>query len=189
MLIRLLTALTLMTGTAQAQAARTPSHCIALAGDIEGAAFVQAASYDVDVPSETVLIHYIDHASFLIRSHGGLNIVTDFTGYIGNVPMIPDVVTMNHAHDTHWTAFPDPAISHALNGWGHSGRESTITSIWARFWCAMSRQTSAANMVAARPRGTRSLSLKWQACASAILGICTTNRTPGNMRPSGGWTS
>ena len=123
MLIRLLTALTLMTGTAQAQAqaTRTPSHCIALADAIDGAAFVQMASYDADVPNETVLIHYIDHASFLIRSHGGLNMVTDFTGYIGNVPMIPDVVTMNHAHDTHWTAFPDPAIAHTLNGWGPFG--------------------------------------------------------------------
>ena len=105
MLIRLLTALTLMTGAAQAQATRTPSHCIAVAGDIDGAAFVHKASYDVDVPSETVLIHYIDHASFLIRSHGGLNIVTDFTGYIGNVPMIPDVVTDRLSRPGH---FPRP---------------------------------------------------------------------------------
>ena len=99
---------------------RTPSHCIALADAIPGAEFVHRASYDVDVPDETVRIHYVSHASFLIRTAGGLNMVTDFTGFIGNVPMIPDVVTMNHAHSTHWTANPDPAIGHVLRGWGEA---------------------------------------------------------------------
>jgi L-ascorbate metabolism protein UlaG (beta-lactamase superfamily) len=28
---------------------------------------------------------------------------------------------MNHAHDTHWTAHPDPAIPHVLAGWGRFG--------------------------------------------------------------------
>lgn len=105
-----------------AQQTRTPSHCIALAGDIDGGQFIQLASYDADVAPETVRIHYISHASFLIRTAGGLNIVTDFTGFTGSAPMIPDVVTMNHAHETHWTAFPDPAIPHALPGWGEFGR-------------------------------------------------------------------
>ena len=100
---------------------RTPSHCIALAEDIEGAQYLHRASYDVDVAPETVRIHYVAHASFLIRTAGGLNMVTDFTGFVGNVPMIPDVVTMNHAHETHWTAFPDPAIPHVLPGWGEFG--------------------------------------------------------------------
>jgi L-ascorbate metabolism protein UlaG (beta-lactamase superfamily) len=104
------------------QETRTPSHCIALANDIPGAAYVHRASYDVEVAPETVRIHYIAHASFLIRTAGGLNMVTDFTGFIGNVPMIPDVVTMNHAHDTHWTANPDPAIPHVLPGWGPFGQ-------------------------------------------------------------------
>ena len=35
--------------------------------------------------------------------------------------MILDVVTMSHAHETHWTAFPDPAIPHVLPGWGEFG--------------------------------------------------------------------
>ncbi|GAA6190254.1 hypothetical protein NBRC116597_01730 [Phaeobacter sp. NW0010-22] len=47
--------------------------------------------------------------------------VTDFTGFTGTAAMIPDVVTMNHAHETHWTAFPDPAIPHVLQGWGAFG--------------------------------------------------------------------
>ena len=105
-----------------AQETRTPSHCIALANDIDGARYVHKASYNVDVAIETVRIHYIAHASFLIRTAGGLNMVTDFTGFTGSAPMIPDVVTMNHAHETHWTAFPDPAIPHVLPGWGEFGQ-------------------------------------------------------------------
>jgi L-ascorbate metabolism protein UlaG (beta-lactamase superfamily) len=106
---------------AAAQQTRTPSHCIALADDIDGATYLHKASYDVDVAPETVRIHYIAHASFLIRTASGLNMVTDFTGFTGTAPMIPDVVTMNHAHETHWTAFPDPAIPYALPGWGDFG--------------------------------------------------------------------
>jgi len=98
-------------------ATRIPSHCHALADATDGMQFIHRASLR-DVPEETVDLHYVDHASFLIRSAGGLNMVTDFTGFIGSTTMIPDVVTMNHAHGTHWTPFPDPAIPHVLRGWG-----------------------------------------------------------------------
>ena len=120
--ILLCLALCLIQLTVSAQQTRTPSHCIALANDIDGGQYIQLASYDADVAPETVRIHYISHASFLIRTAGGLNMVTDFTGFIGSAPIIPDVVTMNHAHETHWTAFPDPAIPHVLPGWGEFGR-------------------------------------------------------------------
>jgi L-ascorbate metabolism protein UlaG (beta-lactamase superfamily) len=30
---------------------------------------------------------------------------------------LPDVITMNHAHSTHFTDRPDPAIPHVLRGW------------------------------------------------------------------------
>lgn len=99
---------------------RTPSHCVALADASPGVEYVHRASLP-EVPEENVHLHYIAHASFLIRSHGGLNIVTDFTGFTGTLPLIPDVVTMNHAHDTHWTPFPDPDIPHVLPGWGEFG--------------------------------------------------------------------
>ncbi|WP_298972617.1 MBL fold metallo-hydrolase [uncultured Roseobacter sp.] len=99
---------------------RTPSHCVALAENAPGLEYVVPASLG-PVADETVRIHYITHASFLIRSHGGLNMVTDYTGFTGSAPFIPDVVTMNHAHDTHWTANPDPAIPHVLPGWGPFG--------------------------------------------------------------------
>ena len=119
MLIRAFILLLLSAAGVSAQE-RTPSHCVALAQSAPGLEYVQPAALG-PVPSETVRLHYINHASFLIRSHGGLNMVTDYTGYTGTLPWIPDVVTMNHAHDTHWTAFPDPAIPHVLPGWGEFG--------------------------------------------------------------------
>ena len=110
---------------AQAQdAARTPSHCVALAQNTPGLEYVVPVSLGA-VPEETVRIHYISHASFLIRSHGGLNMVTDYTGFTGSLPLIPDVVTMNHAHGTHWTPNPDPAIPNVLPGWGPFGEGIT----------------------------------------------------------------
>ncbi|MEQ6248612.1 MBL fold metallo-hydrolase [Sulfitobacter sp. HNIBRBA3233] len=121
-LLSALTAATLSSPLLAQQAApdRTPSHCHALADATPGIEYIHRASLG-PVEEETVDIHYISHASFLIRSHGGLNMVTDFTGFIGSTRMIPDVVTMNHAHDTHWTAYPDPAIPHVLPGWGEFG--------------------------------------------------------------------
>lgn len=119
MILRSFVVLILLAGPLQAQD-RTPSHCIALADATPGMQYVVPASLG-PVASEAVRIHYIAHASFLIRSHGGLNMVTDYTGFTGTLPLIPDVVTMNHAHDTHWTAFPDPAIPNVLPGWGEFG--------------------------------------------------------------------
>ncbi len=97
---------------------RRASHCIAIADAAPGIEFVQRASWSAPLAPHTVRIHYIEHSSFLIRTESGLNVVTDFTGHIGSTELIPDVVTMNHAHSTHWTPYPDPAIPHVLRGWG-----------------------------------------------------------------------
>lgn len=97
---------------------RTPSHCHALASDTPGITFVQKANWQTPPPPETVAIHYITHSSFLIQSARGLNMVTDYTGFVGGTDMVPDVVTMNHAHSSHWTSNPDPRIPHVLPGWG-----------------------------------------------------------------------
>ncbi|MFK7751900.1 MAG: MBL fold metallo-hydrolase [Sedimentitalea sp.] len=101
---------------------RRPSHCIAIADAAPGLNFVQKASWREPLAKNTVRLSYIAHASFLLQTQGGLTAVTDFTGFVGNVDFTPDVVTMNHAHDTHWTAFPDPAIPHPLPGWGEFGQ-------------------------------------------------------------------
>ncbi|WP_135506279.1 MBL fold metallo-hydrolase [Roseovarius aestuariivivens] len=97
---------------------RKPSHCLAVAQKTPGVEYLQKASFRDPMEPHTVRLHYIAHASFLIQTHGGTSAVTDYTGFIGNVDFIPDVVTMNHAHDTHWTPYPDPGIAHVLPGWG-----------------------------------------------------------------------
>nr|WP_255599434.1 MBL fold metallo-hydrolase [Afifella sp. IM 167] len=67
----------------------------------------------------TVTIRFIGHATFLITTPGGVNIATDYDGWAGGVT--PDVVTMNHAHTSHYTESPDPAIGHVLRGWNPEG--------------------------------------------------------------------
>ena len=100
---------------------RPPSHCLALSQTVPGITYLHQASFRDPVEADTVRLRYLNHASFLVQTHGGLSAVTDFTGFVGNVEFIPDIVTMNHAHSTHYTAFPDPAIPHILPGWGEFG--------------------------------------------------------------------
>jgi L-ascorbate metabolism protein UlaG (beta-lactamase superfamily) len=62
---------------------------------------------------------YVGHSTFLLESPQGVRIATDYNDYI-RPNVIPDVVTMNHAHSSHYTDRPDPAIPHVLRGWGSS---------------------------------------------------------------------
>jgi L-ascorbate metabolism protein UlaG (beta-lactamase superfamily) len=112
--MRLLPALMLMSAPAFGQD-RIPSHCIALAG---AEPQVVPVALEDGLDGDSVLIRYIDHASFAIVTPDGTVAVTDYTGYLGTQDVVPDVVTMNNAHSTHWTAAPDPRIPHVLRGWG-----------------------------------------------------------------------
>jgi hypothetical protein len=112
--MRLALALTCLATPALAQD-RIPSHCIAVA---QAEPRVIPAALEQGLDPDSVLIRYIDHASFAIVTPDGTVAVTDYTGYIGTQDIVPDVVTMNNAHSTHWTATPDPRIPHVLRGWG-----------------------------------------------------------------------
>jgi L-ascorbate metabolism protein UlaG (beta-lactamase superfamily) len=101
--------------------ARRPSHCIALANAAPGLSYLHLASVRDPVPEYSVRISYIDHATFLIETEGGLSVATDYTGFIGVTQMPLDVVTMNHAHTSHWTFRALPDIPHVLRGWGEPG--------------------------------------------------------------------
>ena len=115
-MIRLLFVLLLLAPSlAQAQD-RRPSHCIAVAEAIPGVK-VWKASWQAPLDPFEVRINYIDHATFLVQTPGGLSAATDYTGFLGIVDLVPDVVTMNNGHETHWTSIPDPAIPHVLEGW------------------------------------------------------------------------
>ncbi len=113
----LLVFLMALAGAATAQD-RRPSHCIAIADAAPGLEFIQKAAFSDPVPQYSVRLSYIDHSMFLLQTPGGLSAITDFAGFYGVTEFTPDIVTMNHAHDSHWTALPDPDIPHVLKGWG-----------------------------------------------------------------------
>ena len=74
---------------------------------------------------DALTITFLGHASFLIETPGGVRAVTDYNGY--NVPAEPpDIATMNHAHSTHYTDYPDPRVPHVLRGWRENGRPALI---------------------------------------------------------------
>jgi L-ascorbate metabolism protein UlaG (beta-lactamase superfamily) len=68
---------------------------------------------------DQVRISYAGHSTFMIESPQGMKIATDYNDYV-KPRALPDVVTMNHAHSTHYTDHPDPGIKHVLRGWGPS---------------------------------------------------------------------
>jgi L-ascorbate metabolism protein UlaG (beta-lactamase superfamily) len=75
--------------------------------------------------ADQVRITFIGHATFLIESPHLVRIATDYNDYV-RPPLLPDIVTMNHAHSTHYTDFPDPAIKHVLRGWRDDGGPAKI---------------------------------------------------------------
>jgi L-ascorbate metabolism protein UlaG (beta-lactamase superfamily) len=67
-----------------------------------------------------VRLTFVGHATSLIETGGGVKIATDYNDYI-RPPVVPDIATMNRAHTTHYSLFPDPAIKHVLRGWNPEG--------------------------------------------------------------------
>jgi len=68
-----------------------------------------------------VRINYVGHSTFLIESPKLVRIATDYNDYV-RTPVLPDIVTMNRAHSTHYTDRPDPGIKFVLRGWKDDGR-------------------------------------------------------------------
>jgi L-ascorbate metabolism protein UlaG (beta-lactamase superfamily) len=67
-----------------------------------------------------VRLTFLGHSSFLIETPGGASVVTDYNG-VYRPPAPPAIVTMNNAHSTHYTDYPDPEIEHVLRGWDPGG--------------------------------------------------------------------
>jgi len=111
------------TSFAQTTAKRIPSTCFAVAQNIHSPELpVHFASYAMPIanPKYEVTISYQGHSTYLIESPTGVTIATDFAGWLAD-PVTPDVVTMNHAHSSHYTDYPDPKIQIVLKGWGDGG--------------------------------------------------------------------
>jgi L-ascorbate metabolism protein UlaG (beta-lactamase superfamily) len=99
------------------------SECLAMANApprVVPASLRQAAA------TGEVAITYAGHSTYFIDTPGGVRIATDYSGAY-QIGRLPDVATMNRAHSTHYTLFPDPRIPHVLHGWGNDGQPARIS--------------------------------------------------------------
>ncbi len=65
---------------------------------------------------EEVKITFVGHSTYFIETPGGIGIATDYSG-VHEPSRVPDVVTMNKAHSTHYTLNPRAGIGEVLQGW------------------------------------------------------------------------
>ena len=86
---------------------------------------IPAAVRLVALERDQVRISYIGHSTFLIESPQLVRIATDYNDYVRS-PVLPDIVTMNHAHSTHYTDSPDPGIKHVLRGWAEDEKPARV---------------------------------------------------------------
>jgi L-ascorbate metabolism protein UlaG (beta-lactamase superfamily) len=75
--------------------------------------------------ADEVAITYAGHSTYVIDTPAGVRIATDYNGAY-QIGRLPDVVTMNRAHSTHYTLFPDSRIPTVLHGWGDDGQPALI---------------------------------------------------------------
>jgi L-ascorbate metabolism protein UlaG (beta-lactamase superfamily) len=101
-----------------AQGQEQPQSCPGLVASTRP--LVQAAAFRPAAGTDEVALTFVGHATFLLASPGGVTIATDYNDYVR--PAAPtEVATMNRAHSTHHSNFPDPRIRHVLRGWNPSG--------------------------------------------------------------------
>jgi L-ascorbate metabolism protein UlaG (beta-lactamase superfamily) len=108
---------------AAAQDARHASECLAMSQAQPRA--TPAGLRRLAAKADVVTITYAGHSTYYIDTPGGVRIATDFSGAY-TTGRLPDVVTMNRAHSTHYSLFPDPRIPHVLHGWGDDGEPAQI---------------------------------------------------------------
>jgi L-ascorbate metabolism protein UlaG (beta-lactamase superfamily) len=75
--------------------------------------------------ADQLRLTYIGHSTFLIESPQLVRIATDYNDYV-RPPVLPDIVTMNHAHSSHYTDHPDPGIKYVLRGWADNEKPARI---------------------------------------------------------------
>jgi L-ascorbate metabolism protein UlaG (beta-lactamase superfamily) len=110
--------------SAAAQDARRGSECLAMANAPPRATPVNFRA--AEAKADEVGITYAGHSTYYIDTPGGVRIATDYNG-VYTTGRLPDVATMNRAHSTHYTLFPDPRIPYILHGWSDDGGPAKIS--------------------------------------------------------------
>jgi L-ascorbate metabolism protein UlaG (beta-lactamase superfamily) len=80
-----------------------------------------AAAVPVALGPDQAQITYVGHSTFVIESPKLVRVATDYNDYV-RPRVLPDIVTMNHAHSTHYSEHPDPDIKYVLRGWRDDGK-------------------------------------------------------------------
>src|SRR3981189_1280451 len=104
-------------------AAQERSECLVLAAAPARATPVSLRR--MAAKTDEVAITYAGHSTYYIDTPAGVRIATDYNGAY-TTGRLPDVVTMNRAHGTHYTLFPDLGIQHVLHGWSDDGKPAHI---------------------------------------------------------------
>ena len=87
--------------------------------------FKRVAFRPAALEQNQVRINYVGHSTFLIESPQGVRIATDYNDYVRPM-VVPDIVTMNHAHSTPYTTHPDREIKYVLRGWAEDEKPARI---------------------------------------------------------------
>lgn len=75
--------------------------------------------------ADQMRITYAGHSTFLLESPQLVRVATDYNDWV-RPSVLPDIVTMNHAHSSHYTDRPDPGIKHVLRGWAGNEKPARI---------------------------------------------------------------
>jgi len=78
------------------------------------------AGFLAAAPADHMRITFAGHASFMIESPEGVGVFTDYNGVI-RPRRLPEIITMNIFHRTHWTDVIPEGIVHVLRGWNPAG--------------------------------------------------------------------
>lgn len=104
----------LVAPAARAQVAAEPEPCPRLIASAPRL-FHRAA-----VKTDELGLTFVGHATFLLETPRGVRVATDYNDYVR--PRVElDVVTMNKAHNTHFSNNVSSAIPHVLRGWNPRG--------------------------------------------------------------------
>jgi L-ascorbate metabolism protein UlaG (beta-lactamase superfamily) len=131
----LLAASVMLAAPAMAQEREEPQRCPRFVASIP---YLTPVNFVVPVQAQEegqVRLTFIGHATFLIESPAGVTIATDYSD-ASRPSIVPDIVTMNRAHSSHFSFNPDSGIDHVLHGWGENGEpvhhELTVRDVWIR---------------------------------------------------------
>jgi L-ascorbate metabolism protein UlaG (beta-lactamase superfamily) len=89
-------------------------------GLVENKLFKRANYQLADVQAGHVKITFVGHSTFMMETTNGVAASTDYAG-LQTENRVPDIVTMNNSHSSHYTDFLDPKIKHVLRGWSPAG--------------------------------------------------------------------